>query len=116
MNMITPLKKAIFEELRKQNEELAVINDENLNKLLFKYPDRLNLSLTGFIAVKKVFTAYSFEIPATLKSKHRYGMSRMEYPYFLTPKRLVLFSEVDAMVIKIQGGIEAFLEVCSQID
>ena len=40
------------------------------------------------------------------------GLSKMKYPYFLTAKRLVLFSEMDAMVIKLQGGIDKFLENC----
>jgi hypothetical protein len=40
----------------------------------------------------------------------------MEYPYFLTPRRLILFSEMDAMVVKLRGGIESFLESYSQFD
>jgi hypothetical protein len=40
----------------------------------------------------------------------------MEYPYFFTKSRLILFSEMDSMVIKLHGGIEGFLETCSQLD
>jgi len=110
------LKSAIFREIRKDNSEFQNQTDEDLNKILFYHPNGLRLSLTGFIAVKKVFTAYSFEMPDTLKSRHKFGLSKMAYPYFFTKRRLILFSEVDAMVIKIQGGIEGFLETCSQID
>jgi dGTP triphosphohydrolase len=113
---MSPLKKAIFGEVRKQHEEAAALSDEQLNNLLFHHPEGLRLSLKGFVVIKAIFTAYSFAIPETLKSRHQFGMSKMEYPYFLTQKRLVLFSEMDAMVIKIHGGIESFLEVCSQID
>jgi hypothetical protein len=113
---MSPLKLAIFKEVRNQNETLVSLSDEDLNKLIFHHVSGLRLSLSGFIIIKKIFTAYSFEIPVTLKTKHRYGMSKMEYPYFFTPKRLILFSEMDAMVVKIHGGIEGFLETCSQID
>lgn len=113
---MSPLKKAIFEEIRKNHDEASGLDDIQLNKLLFHHPDGLRLSLKGFVVIKAIFTAYSFAIPETLKSRHQFGMSKMEYPYFLTQKRLVLFSEMDAMVIKLHGGIEGFLEVCSQID
>jgi hypothetical protein len=74
------------------------------------------LAFPGFLILKNIFTVYSFEVPITLKAKHYIGMEKMEYPYFITAKRLVLFSAMDAMVIKIHGGIEGFLETCFNID
>lgn len=113
---MAPLKKAIFGEIRKNNEDVNGLDDIQLNKLLFHHPDGLRLSLKGFVIIKSIFTAYSFAIPETLKSRHQFGMSKMEYPYFFTKRRLILFSEMDAMVIKLHGGIEGFLEACFQID
>jgi hypothetical protein len=113
---MSPLKHAIFEEVRKHHTEASELSNEQLNKLLFHHPDGLRLSLKGFVVIKSIFTAYSFGIPETMKSRHNFGMSKMEYPYFLTQKRLILFSEMDAMVVKLHGGIEGFLETCSQID
>lgn len=113
---MNPLKIAIFTELRTHNQNLQPFTDEDLNALLFVYPDGLRLTLAGFINVKSVFTAYSFELPDTLKSRHRRALSTLEYPYFFTKRRLILFSEMDAMMIKLQGGIESFLETCSQVD
>jgi hypothetical protein len=52
----------------------------------------------------------------TLTAKHQIGMSVMEYPYYINPKRLILFSEMDAMVIKLQGGIKGFLETCFNLE
>lgn len=115
MNM-SPLKKAIFKEIRAQHEKAALLDDEQLNKLIFHHPDGLRLSYSGFIIVKNIFTAYSFEIPESIKSRHRFGLSKMEFPYFFTKRRLILFSEMDSMVIKLHGGVEGFLETCSQID
>jgi dGTP triphosphohydrolase len=110
------LKFALFAEIRNKNEEYKSLNDDELNQLVFHHKDGLRLSLTGFMIIKKIFTAYSFSMPATIKSKHLFGLSKMEYPYFVTRRRLVLFSDMDAMVIKLAGGIEQFLETCSQIE
>lgn len=115
-NGMSQLKQAIFSEVRKKFDEISELDDNELNKLLFHHPDGLRLSLKGFVVIKSIFTAYSFGIPETMKSRHNFGMSKMIYPYFLTQRRLVLFSEMDAMVIKIHGSIEGFLETCSQID
>lgn len=114
---MAPLKLAIFAEVRRHHGgPTEKLSDDELNKLLFHHPDGLRLTLNGFMQLKAIFTAYSFEIPENMKSRHRYGMSKMEYPYFFTRRRLILFSEMDAMVIKLYGGIEGFLESCSQID
>jgi hypothetical protein len=111
-----PLKILIFIEVRKSFAEYQQSDDLALNKLLFMHIEGLRLSLTGFRLIKKIFTAYSFELPDTIMSRHQRGMSKMEYPYFFTAKRLILFSEMDAMVIKLAGGIEPFLETCCQLD
>lgn len=113
---MTPLKIAIFREVRLKDDSQAAKSDEELDTLIFRQPNALRLNLAGFIILKKIFTAYSFEIPATLKTKHRYGMSKMEFPYFFTARRLILFSEMDAMVVKLAGGVDKFLETCSQLD
>jgi len=71
MATIAPLKIAIFNELSKNDSEIAATSHEELNNKLFKQPDSLRLTLAGYISVKKVFTAYSFELPYTLKSRHQ---------------------------------------------
>lgn len=107
---MNPLKTAIFAEVRSKYEESIKLTDEQLNNLLFHHPDGLRLSLKGFMVVKSIFTAYSFELPDTIRSKHQRSLGKMEYPYFFTKKRLILFSEMDAMVIKLHGGVQSFLE------
>ncbi len=113
---MNPLKLSIFDEIRKQDEGLKNLTDEELNKKIFHHQSGLRLSLTGFVILKKIFTVYSFEIPLTIKSRHQYGMSKMEYPYFFTKRRLILFSEMDATVIKLHGGVQGFLETYSQLE
>jgi dGTP triphosphohydrolase len=107
---MSPLKEAIFIEIRKHEEDLQFLNDLDLNKQIFHHPDGLRLSLAGFIIVRKIFTAYSFELPATIKTRHRKNLSTLTYPYYFTPKRLILFSSGDALMIKLCGGLELFLE------
>jgi len=113
---MNPLKIAIFAEIKTKHEEAAPLSDEQLNNVLFHHPDGLRLSLTGFRIVKNIFTAYSFELPDTIKSKHQRSLGKLEYPYFLTKNRLILFSEMDAMVIKLHGGVQGFLETFCFID
>jgi hypothetical protein len=109
---MSPLKKTIFAEIRKIDKELNLLNEDALNKIVFYHPNNLRLSPEGYGVVRRIFTPYSFEIPITIKTKHQLGMSRLQFPYYFTKRRLVLFSEVDDMVVKLQGGIEQFLESC----
>ena len=113
---VTPFKKLLFEEIRKFDAEIAPMSDIELNKYLFHWPDGLRLSLAGFIIIKKQFTAYSFEMPVTVRARHQMALAKMEYPYAIRRKRLILFSEMDAMVVKLAGGITQFLETYSQLD
>ena len=85
------LKKAIFAQVRLADGSMGLQSDDDLNKLIFHHPAGLRLSYSGFIILKKIFTVYSFEIPDTIKTKHRLGMSQMEYPYFFTKKPLYIF-------------------------
>jgi hypothetical protein len=111
-----PLKTAIFKELRATTNKVDAFTDEQLNDVMFHHSDSLRLSYGGYLWMGKMFTAYQFPVPNTLKSKHQIGLSKMEYPYYITPNRLVLFSDTDAMVVKLAGGIERFLEINFQID
>lgn len=113
---MSALKEAIFGEVKKNFGEAGALNSDQLNKLLFHHPDGLRLSLKGFVVIKSIFTAYSFEMPETIKAKHQHALSKMEYPYFVTKRRLILFSDMDAMMIKIHGGVQGFLETYTKID
>jgi hypothetical protein len=113
---MNPLKSAIFGEVKKNHVESVNLTEEQLDHLIFLSPDSLRLTLRGFLVLKKIFTAYSFEVPYTLKAKHQIGMSRMEYPYYVTTRRFILFSEMDAMMVKLHGGIEGFLETCFNLE
>ncbi len=114
--IMEPLKVAIFDEVRKQHTKSAELSNDQLNNEIFHSPNSLRLSFQGFLILKNIFTVYSFEMDITLTAKHFIGMSKMEFPYYITSKRLVLFSEIDTMVIKLHGGIKGFLETCFNMD
>lgn len=108
-----PVKVAIFNEIRKHDESYELLSDGELNEIMFRNPTGLRLSNIGFKALKQLFTVYSFAIPDDMKSKHKKAMSSFIYPYFITKNHLVLFSDVDAMAIKLCGSLEKFLETYS---
>lgn len=111
------MKVAIFDEVRKTIPELSTVSNDILNSKLFHHGgDDLRLTYTGVRILQRIFTAYTFQIPLTLKAKHQMGLSKLEYPYYITHNRLVIFSDTDAVVIKLAGGVEQFLENNFQID
>lgn len=110
------LKSSIFDEVRVHHQKSANHTDEQLNQLIFHHGSGLRLTFPGFLILKNIFTVYSFEMDCELKARHHIGMSKMEYPYYMTSKRLILFSEMDSMVIKLHGGIKGFLETCFNMD
>ena len=105
-----PLKSAIFGEVRKQHEKSADLSDDEHNQIIFHHNSGLRLTFQGFLILKNIFTVYSFEMDITLTAKHQIGMSTLSYPYYINPKRFILFSEMDALVVKLQGGVKPFLE------
>lgn len=107
---ISPLKSLIFKEVKNKYEKHKGLSDEDLDQLMFRTEHRLTFS--GFVLLKHIFTAYSFEIPITLKARHYIGMSVLSSPYFLTSKKLVLFSSEDALIVKLSGSVELFLHQC----
>ncbi len=111
-----PLKTAIFKELHAVTNKAATFTDEQLNGIMFHHHDSLRLTYGGFLWMSKMFTGYQFPVSETLKAKHQIGLAKLEYPYYITQTRLVLFSDSDAMVVKLCGGIERFLETNFQID
>jgi hypothetical protein len=113
---MTQLKTLIFNEVKIKNAKAADMSHDELDNLLFYSPSGLRLTFKGFLILKNIFTVYSFEMDMALTARHQIGMGKMTYPYYVTSKRLILFSEMDAMVIKIHGGIKGFLETCYNMD
>lgn len=104
------LKPAIFNEVRLHHEKSRNCSDQELNQIIFHHNSGMRLTFTGFLILKKIFTVYSFQMASGMKSRHYIGMNTLSYPYYMTSTRLILFSEMDAMAVKLSGSIMQFLE------
>jgi hypothetical protein len=109
-------KTDLFIRLRASLPFLATINDFILNQKMFFNEESFRLTAPGLAALSKLDKSYTFVIDEDMKSKHRMGLSRMGSPYFISVKRLVIFNEIDAMAIMLQGSIDQFLETCYHLD
>ena len=73
----------------------------------------LRLTTLGYNLLKKNFDSYSFSIEkGTIKNKLKLTLhDKMKWPYYIDNKQLVLFSEDDAMWLKIvSNNVDKFAE------
>lgn len=115
-DMTSNLKTAIAKELQIHVKSMQPLTDSQITESVFYHENSLRLSYTGFVAMSKIFTAYQFPAPYKMIAKHYMALSKMDYPYYITANRLVLFSDSDATVIKLAGSVEHFLETNFQLD
>lgn len=104
------IKDILIAELMRADDSLKSKTVNDAMTVVFRHADTLRLTYTGYIIMRTQFTAYSFEIGKPMMAKHLMALSRLSYPYFITQKRLVLFSEMDATVVTLSGSVETFLE------
>ena len=106
------LKHRIMSEVRDEVTVFAECTLEEMSAHFFLYPTTLRLTSAGYKHLRQVFTAYPFDIDKQLlRPKHLIALAdAMEYPYYITHSSLVVFSDSDAMIIKLCGTVEKFLE------
>jgi hypothetical protein len=106
------IKRWVAEEMKQEIADFSECTIEEICAYSFCHPSTLRLTKLGFKSLRTIFTSYPFEIDRTiLKAKHLLAISKtMEYPYYITDKELILFSTNDAVVIKLSGSVEKFLE------
>lgn len=108
------IKKTIVEEIKKSKQKFSAVSIEDLNDEFFLQDSSLRLTYIGYMQIKEVFTPYIFELDCDIKSKHLINLAKtMRYPYYLSRSKLVLFSDSDAVLIKLYGSLSKFLEHCS---
>lgn len=103
---VTDNKRVIIEFLRCNDDSLNGLNISQVELKLFKMPDYLRLTTSGFKLLSKHFKIYEYKFKDDDKfdSKHLISLVRiLSYPYYLTHKRLVIFSEKDAFIINLHG-------------
>lgn len=105
------IKISVVEEIRNQKADLSKFSNESLCDFFFMQPSSLRLTYLGYSYIKHVFTGYKFE--TKMKHQHLITLSNMmKYPYYINSSHdeIVIFTETDAMMINLCGGIEKYLE------
>jgi len=72
----------------------------------------LRLTYLGYDLLKQEFDCYRYplESDTIIKPKHLIALDRnMQWPYYLSKKQIVLFSEEDSVVFKLVGGYENWI-------
>ena len=106
------IKIAVVEEIKKCKDSVAHVDTERLCNEVFSCPSSLRLTYSGYLLTKYAFKEYSFDIRGvSLVPKHLISLGKtMQFPYYITVSKLVVFSEADAVVIKLCGSVHKFLE------
>ena len=88
-----------------QAKLISLINRDYLTtKEVFKNTHTLRLTKYGKNLLSKQYNAYQFESPM-LSAKNLINLLRkMNYPYYIDKKIIVLFTEKDAFVAKLAGA------------
>jgi hypothetical protein len=108
---MSELKQTIFNEIKAAGSGSEKITNEQLEAHMFVTQEGLRLSYSGLLLMQEQFTSHVIDISGiTFKSRHLIAISNLfKYPYYLSKKKLILFSESDAIMIQLSGGVEAFL-------
>lgn len=72
----------------------------------------LRLTPLGYQLLKREYDHYPFPIEKESKVTVRHILAldtEMNWPYYLTPKQLVLFSDEDAVILKLVGGYDNWI-------
>jgi hypothetical protein len=91
-----------------QNEILAKLLPNvtivgNSARLLFQTPSSLRLTKKGVNLLKKKCRSWTVETPGKLAGNLMDLQSKMNHPYYIDKKDMVLFSEKDAFMARLAG-------------
>jgi hypothetical protein len=99
------VKSQLFTHIQKSIPEYADADSVELQQMLFMNTNTIRLHIRGFNFMKKYFECYDFAIDNRLSGADLLTLKRqVQFPYFLSAKRLYVFSSKDAFVLKLNGG------------
>lgn len=104
------IKKIVIAECKKTVPLLLPLDDESIDNKMFKIRSSLRLTYTGLKIMEQVFSAYHFRPTARLTAEQLMGLGTLEFPYYISTNSIVLFSDSDAMMAKLEGSINLFLK------
>ena len=103
------IKTLILAELKRE-EKVSRYNDSDLDKFVFVRSTSLRLTFQGYKLLSNVATCYVYRHDDDFKAKHLIGLSQLKYPYYLSTKFFILFSEEDSLLVSLHGTATGFLE------
>lgn len=78
---------------------------------IFYRPGNIRLTYKGNMRLARLCNSYAFDHDIAFCAKHLIAIAReLIYPYYLTSGILVLYSETDAAMVSLHGGVREFIE------
>ena len=103
------IRKLILAEL-KRNIGLQNLNDKELDTLIFRRHNNIRLTFRGYKYLSAIATCHIYTHDNSFKAKHILALSGLKFPYYLSNKFFILFSEEDALLVSLHGDVSRFLE------
>lgn len=104
------IKKAIVKEYRGFHEFIDW-EDGEIERFMFYQKGSLRLTQDGYRILKKDFENHLFKYEEELMSKHLGAITKQfTLPYYLSQKKLVVFSDSDAMLISLSGNLKKYFD------
>lgn len=104
-------QNSVARELKIHFLELKDKPEKDIVNMVFRSSANLRLTVVGKTAYSRVHPAFIYKHERALLPKHLIGIAReIKEPYYLSDRLFVIFSEEDAMMIKLCGGVNRFIE------
>lgn len=104
-------QNSIAMELKMHFLELKDKSAGDIMSMVFRSSANLRLTGVGKTAYSRVHPAFIYKHDHNLLPRHLMGIAReITAPYYLSDTLFVIFSEEDAMMIKLCGGVNKFIE------
>lgn len=102
---------SVARELKAHFSELKDTFEGDIVGMVFRSSASLRLTNVGKTAYSRVHPAFIYKHDHKLLPRHMMGIAReITSPYYLSETLFVIFSEEDAMMIKLCGGVNRFIE------
>lgn len=98
------MAKSLLEVKSTKTKLLSVLGVESTDKKVFINDSTLRLTKFGCSLLRKEYDFWELESPGLLSKYLIILQNKMQYPYYIDKKILVLFSEQDAFMARLAGA------------
>jgi hypothetical protein len=106
------IREQVLKQIRHNlpDHKTSKLTAEEFEKHVFIRPKGNRLTYDGYRLLSTFATPYVFTHEDNFKTKHITALVVFKYPFYLSKKFFILFSEEDAMLLKLHGDVNSFLE------